>query len=46
LTIVFLVNGSSIRQIKQAESLILSPQQINTAHLQSLAWVEQLGVDG
>lgn len=28
------------------ENLVLSPQQVNTAHLQALAWVEQLGIDG
>jgi EAL and modified HD-GYP domain-containing signal transduction protein len=28
-----------------AESLILSPEQVSTAHLQALAWAEQLGLD-
>jgi EAL and modified HD-GYP domain-containing signal transduction protein len=37
--------GDAAQMTKQAESLILSPQQVNTAHLQSLAWVEQLGID-
>lgn len=28
-----------------AEALFLSPEQVNAAHLQALAWVEQLGLD-
>ncbi len=28
-----------------AESLFLSPEQVNTAHLEALAWVEELGLE-
>jgi EAL and modified HD-GYP domain-containing signal transduction protein len=28
-----------------AQSLMLSPGQVSEAHLQALAWVEQLGLD-
>ncbi|NWG87455.1 MAG: HDOD domain-containing protein [Hydrogenophilaceae bacterium] len=47
--ILALVEASETRDAaqmtKQAEQLILSSQQVNTAHLQALAWVEQLGID-
>ncbi len=29
-----------------AESLLLMPEQVNEAHLEAMAWVEQLGLDG
>lgn len=28
-----------------AEALFLSPEQVNTAHLEALAWVEELGLE-
>jgi EAL and modified HD-GYP domain-containing signal transduction protein len=28
-----------------ALSLMLTPEQVNEAHLQAIAWVEQLGLD-
>lgn len=38
-------NRDADRIAQLAENLILSTQQVNTAHLQALAWVEQLGID-
>lgn len=47
--ILALVEACETRDAKRiaqlAENLVLSPQQVNTAHLQALAWVEQLGID-
>ncbi len=47
--ILALVEACEARDAKHmaqlAENLVLSPQQVNTAHLQALAWVEQLGID-
>lgn len=38
-------SGDSARLEDLALSLMLSPRQVSEAHLQSLAWVEQLGLD-
>ena len=47
--ILALIEACEARDAKRvtqlAESLVLSPQQVNTAHLQALSWVEQLGID-
>ena len=47
--ILALVEAAEARDAAQmtrlAEQLILTSQQVNTAHLQALAWVEQLGID-
>ncbi|MGQ9860759.1 MAG: EAL and HDOD domain-containing protein [Thiobacillaceae bacterium] len=37
--------GEASRIESLAESLFLSPQQVNQAHLNALAWVEQLGIE-
>jgi EAL and modified HD-GYP domain-containing signal transduction protein len=38
-------SGDASRIESLAESLLLSPEQVNEAHLKALAWVEQLGVE-
>jgi EAL and modified HD-GYP domain-containing signal transduction protein len=38
-------SGDSTRLEDLTLSLMLSPRQVSEAHLQSLAWVEQLGLD-
>ncbi|MCU0842198.1 MAG: EAL domain-containing protein [Thiobacillaceae bacterium] len=37
--------GDAARIERLAEDLFLSPDQVNEAHLNALAWVEQLGLD-
>ncbi len=38
-------SGDASRIDTLAESLFLSPEQVNEAHLKALAWVEQLGLE-
>jgi EAL and modified HD-GYP domain-containing signal transduction protein len=38
--------GDERRLEALTESLMLSPRQVSEAHLQALAWVEQLDLDG
>jgi EAL and modified HD-GYP domain-containing signal transduction protein len=48
--ILELAVASEDREAKQiaklAESLFLSPEQVNTASLQALSWAEEIGLDG
>ncbi len=38
-------SGEAKRIASLAESLFLSPEQVNEAHLKALAWVEQIGLE-
>jgi c-di-GMP phosphodiesterase len=38
-------SGNSDQMERLASALMLTPQQVSQAHLQALAWVEQLGLD-
>lgn len=38
-------SGDTVQLEMLASSLMLTPEQVSQAHLQALAWVEQLGID-